>query len=131
MRSLLVASLLLFPLATTLTARASEPSMNAIPTLHRSRTTTGVVAAEALHYPKTIYVPSRDLLPVFPTQAKVDFSLRVDKRGKAHNIRLVNSDDPFLDSSALAEVHRIRWDPARLDHRAIGIPVDLTLLIDR
>jgi hypothetical protein len=129
MRSVLIATLLLAPMASVLTARASEPAKNTIPSLSAVQVSTGVRAATLVRDPKEINVPLNDLTADFPKRAQVDFTLNVDKDGRAQNIQLVSSNDPYLNGPAYSDVLRMQWRPARLDHHSITDPVDLRMII--
>lgn len=129
MRYLLVASLLLVPLASARTARASEPNRHPMPIIHRHQLSTGVRGAEMKYSPAVVNIPPNDMTAGIPLPAEIDFKLIVGKHGRIHDLKITNSTDPFLNSVAISDVYRIRWQPARLDHHSIKEPVDLRMII--
>lgn len=129
MRHTLLASALLALLVLPLAAFASQPAIDATTSTRQPRITTGVLDAAVLQHPKRIHVPLDALDPAYPSLAQVDLKLDLNKKGRAQDVRVVSSDDPFLNASVVAAVHRFHWRPARLDHRAIPTTVDLRVLV--
>ena len=129
MRYLLVASLMLVPMASALPARASEPTHHSKAIVHRNQRSTGIKGAVVKFSPASVNIPPHDMASGFTLPAEIDFDLIVGKHGKVHDVRITNSTDPFLNSVAITDVYRIRWQPARLDHHSIKEPVDLRMII--
>ena len=131
MRSMLVVSLLLVPLAFATTAVASQPAIDAVTSIQHSPVTTGVTPVQLVHRARHIRVPSDQNIASFPEFAMVHLRLNVTRDGNARDIRVVSSDDPILDPYAIAAAYRFRWRPARLDHHTISSPVNLTLMVNQ
>ncbi|MDE3201116.1 MAG: energy transducer TonB [Acidobacteriota bacterium] len=132
MRSVLVASLLLVPLATALSAHASDSTSKTTCKVEFPDASTGVKDPTLIRTPKSIAVPYHDILSIYPERTgKVDLLMTVDANGHARHIRVAKSTDPFLDDSAIAEAEHLKWKPARLDHHSITDPVKLDFVISR
>ncbi|MGA7857095.1 MAG: energy transducer TonB [Terracidiphilus sp.] len=129
MRSVLIASLLLAPLAFTVPAVASQPSVDAIPSTHNLQLSTGVTSPAITERDTHIEVPSSLFADGLPDLERVDLKLRLDREGRAENIRVVNSDDPYLNAPVVAAVRQFRWRPARLDHHTIPIGLNLRVRV--
>lgn len=131
MRSMLVVSLLLVPLAFATTAVASQPAIDAVTSMQHNPITTGVTPVRVLHHPRHIRALSDQFNFSFPELAMIHLKLDVTRDGNARNIRIVSSNDPLLNPYAIAAAYRIRWRPARLDHHTISSPVNLMLMVNQ
>jgi hypothetical protein len=129
MRQMFLASLLLAPLALPAAAVASQPAIDASASTQLPQVSTGLSPVRVTHHPRKIGVPDVSLIDGFPTNAEVILKLKVNKRGQARDIRIVNTDDPYLDAPVIAAVHQFRWRPARLDHHAVTDGVKLIVLV--
>jgi len=130
MWSKLASSLLVIPLSFAATAFASVPAVNSSST-QSEPISTGVTPVELLHHPKGLDMPSDQAIFSVPEGAKIELRVNVTRRGETGHVRILHSDDPALNTYAIAAVHHYRWLAARLDHRAIRAPVNLTLRISQ
>ena len=131
MRQMLFASLLLALLALPTAAVASEPAIDASHFNPTYDVSTGVTPVQVAHLARHINVPTASIDEYFPSMAEVNLKLRVNKRGRTTDARIINSDDPYLDKPVLAAVRKMRWDPAKLDHHAVSDGVDLTVMVNQ
>ncbi len=132
MRSVVVASLLLVPLATALSSHASESPKNVLSKVKSPQVSTGIQDPSLLRTPKTIAIPYHDLLTMYPQRRDtVDLMMTVEANGRAHNIHVIKTTDPFLDNSAIAKAEQLQWKPASLDHKSVNVPVRLDMVISR
>lgn len=131
MRHMILASLLLGPMAFPTAAVASKPAMDAPTSAQNVHATTGVTAARIVHQSKGIFMPIASLDAGFPNQAKLVLALDLDKKGRTRDIRVVKSEDPYLNGPVVAAVRDFRWRPARLDHHAIPARINLTVLVQQ
>jgi len=127
MRHTLLTGLLLVPLALAAPAFASRSAVDVMNSTHGLAVSTGVIHAKILSHANDIYVPAVSQFSWFPSPAQVDLKLEVSKKGRAQDIQILSSDDPFLNAPVVAAVRQFRWRPAKLDHRTI--PIDLNLRV--
>jgi len=129
MRPARIASLLLtltfFPLA----AMAGDSNATSIHSLRNYRVSTGVTEPSILHFKQVIPEPSQPAVVDFPSTAKLVLRLHLNKRGKAKDVHIIKSDDPYLDTQVLAAVRHFDWSPARLDQHRIPVAVNLVVFV--
>ena len=130
MRPLLVASFALASLALPAAALASTPAMSAAFIKTDQNVTTGVTPVRVA---QTQWVRLPGTLPTdeLPKVSKFLINLKVSKNGMPEDLRMIHSSDPPLNNSVIASVSDFQFDPAHLDHRDIGVPVHLTVLLHR
>jgi len=129
MRSMLLASFLLALIALPAAAVASQPATDATSSLRNLPVSSGVIEPRMVHYEKTIPAHTTQLFDQLGGRAKVVLELHVNKAGKAHSVRVIQSDDPTLNAPIVAAVRQAHWQPGRLDERAIPFNVHLTVKV--
>jgi TonB family protein len=125
MRRILIASLLLSPLA-TVAAFASQPATDANTPAQVTRISTGVVPPKVIGSTDGIILPN-EFDSVLPSQVEVGVSLNVDEAGNAQNVQVVKSVNHDLDARVVAAVQKLHFRPATLDNQ--NSPVDLNLTV--
>ena len=66
---------------------------------------------------------------VAASSGEVVLSLTVDEKGNAHDIHIVKSGSPLLDSKVVAAILQSHFKPATLDRQAISVGLDLTVKV--
>jgi TonB family protein len=127
MRPILSASLLLSPMLFAASAVASQPKTDAPAATQGVRVSTGITVPAILDS-ANIRIPANTLDRTLASEAKVVLALNVDEKGNAQNVRILQSANPDLDARVVAAVRQSHFRPAKLDHQAI--PVDLNLIIN-
>jgi len=139
MRRILVASLVLSPILlhaqtnTNLQARSEVPALTASAdstTPASIRYSTGVTAPKVIQTSK-IYCTADELNTQLPGQKEVVVSLLVDEKGEPQDLQIVKSLNKELDERVLAAVQNFRFSPAQLDHQAVPMQMDLTIVLER
>jgi TonB family protein len=129
MRRILIASLLLSPLATA-AAFASQPATDATASTQVTRISTGVVAPKLIGASNVVI--AQDVYDtVLPKQVEVGVNLNVDEAGNAQNVQIANSFNRDLDARVIAAVQKFHFRPATLDHQNIAVSVKLTVVVQR
>lgn len=129
MRPMVLASILLALIALPAAAVASQPATDATSSLRNLPVSTGVIDPQIVHYKKVIPAHTNMLFDQLGDRAKVVLELHVNKAGKAHRVRVIQSDDPSLNAPIIAAVRHDLWRPGRLDERAIPFNVRLTVKV--
>lgn len=94
------------------------------------RITTGLVAPVVLnsgHFAVSSDALNNVLLP----KPAVVLALKVTEKGTAEDVRVVKSVNPKVDQQVLAAVRDFHFRPATLDHTAIPVDLQLTVLVQR
>ncbi|MFZ0746450.1 MAG: TonB family protein [Terracidiphilus sp.] len=130
MRPIELVSLLLGMLALPIAAVASSPTIDVTASMHHSQFSTGITPVRILERPKSVIAPD-PYVNGLSDLVRVNLNLDVDREGRAADIRVINSDDPYLNTAAVAAVRQFRWRPARLDHHSITVPLNLSLIVQR
>lgn len=127
MRAILAASLLLPTLLFPAAAVAGKPATDTAATTQDHPISTGVYRPSILQVANVICSPR--VYASFPDDTSVVVKLKVDKYGRAENIRLLRSADPQLNSPVVAAVRQFSWRPAYLDQQAIPDNVILKVVV--
>jgi TonB family protein len=92
------------------------------------RISTGVVEPKLLH---TVDIDhTRATLTKLPGQdSHVVVSLVVDANGKPTNLKVVKSENPFVDAGVVEAVSQYVFQPAQLNGKAIAVPVTIDYTI--
>lgn len=121
MRRILFASLLAAPLLLPAVSPAEDAAVSTRPI------STGVSSPRLVHTTNvTIVTQAGNTLPA---DAKFVLKATVDEQGMAQNIQIVKSDSPQFDGNVVAAVKQFRWQPAKLDNRAVSMPLTLSVLV--
>lgn len=123
MRKILIASLLAAPLLVPAVSPAEDASIATPARL----TSTGVSSARLVR--TTGVAVSPEVASTLPPDAKFVLKATVDEQGMAENITVVKSENPTLDASVVDAVKQFRWEPAKLDNKAVSMPLTLNVLI--
>jgi TonB family protein len=129
MRRILIASVLLAPLATT-AAFASSPATDANTPTQVTHVSTGVIAPKLLNE-ATIVIPQDAYDSVLPRQVEVGLNLNVDENGNAQNVQIAKSFNDDLDARVVAAVQKFHFRPASLDNQKIPVELKLTVVVQR
>jgi TonB family protein len=116
MRRILLASILLAPLATT-AAFASTTANDANTPTQVTRISTGVTAPKLLDE-ATVVIPQDVYDSVLPKQVEVGISLNVDEKGNAQNVQIAKPFNRDLDERVVAAVQKFHFRPATLDNQS-------------
>jgi TonB family protein len=127
MRRILIASLLLSPLATT-AALASQPATDATASTQVTRISTGVVAPKLIGA-SNVAIPLDAYDTVLPKQVEVGVNLNVDENGNAQNVLIARPFNRDLDARVVAAVQKFHFRPASLDHQNIPVSLNLTVVV--
>jgi len=126
MRRILAASILLTPMLFTAAASASQPAIDDATASTPSRPiSTGVIPAHVL------YSPNIELPTSISSNLQFVVQLNVDEFGKPHDVLVINSVNPDLNSTVATAVRQFRFRPATLDNQAVAVPLTLTLVVRR
>ena len=128
MRSMLASTLILSSFLIPAVANASPSSDDASAPTQAPRVSTGV-SAPVLTRPIGIELPSGLSNLFLPENKQVDLSLTVDQNGKASDVKVVKSSNPYLDGLIVNAVERSHFKPAKLDNQPIPINMNLTVNI--
>lgn len=92
------------------------------------KVSTGVIAPKILH---TVAVDQyHATLTKFPGQdSVVVVSMMVDTTGKPTNLKVVKSQNPFMDERVLEALSQFRFQPGTLDGQEIALPVTIEYTI--
>jgi TonB family protein len=129
MRRILLASLMLSPLATT-AAFASQPATDATVSTQVTRISTGVIAPKLLGA-ENVVIPHDAYDAVLPNEVQVGVNLSVDENGNAQNVQIAKPFNSDLDARVVAAVQKLHFRPATLDHQNIPVAVALTVVVQR
>jgi len=109
--------------ANTLAANAAAPSYE---TTHPRPVSSGVVGPKLITGP-AITVATSDFAPRDLASQYVIVHLRVDETGAPHQVEIMKTVNPTVDSRVLAAVRGYRFEPATLDQQAVPMDLDLRI----
>jgi TonB family protein len=104
------------------------PAKTDAPTASATRVSTGIIAPEMID-PSSFHLPENLLGRTGKGEAQVVLSLNVDQQGQAHVMKIVKSANPELDNRIVTAVQQSRFHPATLNHQAITMGMDLTVVV--
>lgn len=103
---------------------AAPPATDVSATGHSRHVSTGVIAPKLMTSPN-IVVATSDFATADLASQFVLLHLVVDEKGTPHNVQLIKSANPQVDSRVLAAVRQYHFAPATLDDQAIPLELDL------
>lgn len=125
MRRFFEASALLSTVLFSAAAVASSPATDA--------TTTPTQMVRSVITPaRILYAPKADFTRVWgdePHFADVDLKLKVNKKGKAQDIKVAESGDPALNGPVIDAVSKYRFRPARVDNQPVAAEMKLIVKV--
>jgi TonB family protein len=103
---------------------AAPPATDVSATAQPRRISTGVIAPKIMTAPN-IAVATSDFATDDLSSQFVVLHLLVDEKGTPHNVQLIKSANPEVDSRVLAAVRQYHFVPATLDDQTIPLELDL------
>lgn len=125
-----IAGFLLIPALLSIPAFAATPKPESPADAPvKRRVTTGVIPPVLSQ--NRIAIPPNSLTPITLNEATVVLSLFVDAEGHAQSVRVVKSVTPELDARVVDGILHSQFQPATLDHQAVGVELDLAVKVQR
>jgi TonB family protein len=122
--STLMLSSILFPAA----ANASSSHDDVAASTPNLRVSTGVTAP-SLTEPIDIMLPDGLSRTFVSMDTQVGLSLTVDSNGRAQDIKIVKSSNPYWDARVVDAIQRSHFRPGKVDDTPIPVEMNLTVTI--
>jgi TonB family protein len=110
-------------------AVAATPKTDAPDTQDR-QVSAGITTSAVLN-PASIHIPGYTLDGTGSGVAKVELTLKVDAKGNAQNVRVLQSVNPELDARVVAAVRQSHFHPAQVANHAVPEQVDLVISVQK
>jgi outer membrane biosynthesis protein TonB len=130
MRSILAASLFLAPVLHAASAAALSPKADTPATTQVSQVSHGANSPATLDA-TTLHIASNEMYSMTASEEKVVLALKVDEKGNANVVRILQSANPDLDSRVVAAVSRSYFHPAKLDNHVVPSDLNLVVVLQR
>jgi len=130
MRSILAASLLLSPMLYAASATALQPKTDAPATTQVSQISYGTSTPATLDA-ASLHIPGSAMYGMVTSQEKIVLAVKVDEKGNANVVRILQSANPDLDTRVVAAVSQSYFHPARLGNHAVPVDLNLVVLVQR
>jgi TonB family protein len=126
MRPILASTLMLSSIFLPAAAFASTTADDATAPTPEVRVSTGVTAPKLT---QSISLPMPDGISkaFIPADTKLELSFTVDSLGKAQNVKVKKSINPYWDARVVDAIQKSQFKPGTLDNQAI--PVDMNLVV--
>ena len=128
MRHMIASTIILSSMLLPAVANASSSTDDVAASTPNLRVSTGVTAP-SLAQNISIQIPDGLSRSFVPMDTSVGLSLTVDSSGKAQDVKVVKSSNPYWDARVVDAIQKSHFRPGKVDNTPIPVEMNLTVTL--